>query len=745
MEGQSPKRSADFTDGNVSKKPRLGSQSKMSFAERMMAKMGHKKGEGLGKDNSGIATPIEVKMRPQGVGVGAVKEKTPQAKAEARRQAERRGEKYEDSSDEEKEARRRRKEMAKKTRGSGFAPPGSAAVARPKQKFRTVEEIEAEEGLTVPNVFKSLIDMTGQQPRLLTSTAGLLGSQHTVSNHLVDSAKIAKSAQLELEAFADAWHDLQQRRKYVDMQQQQARRGTKGTWDETTRVQELCTAVEAISFDVKALSGPMNQRSLTTSTNALADRLANLSVEYGNYYSLEEFTVSTIAPAFKHHLNNWEPFGSNHEYLLSWFPAVLEKLKSLLNFQKSPEQMEDAELDGFDSGPRVATPYESMVLTLWLPKVRSAVVNDWSVHDAEPMLQLLQQWKPVLPMSVSDIVVNNFVVQKLTEALRRWRPASTNQEGDISRPHIWLFPWLPLLDEYHLDSRSSNGLAAEVKRKYRGAFATWDVSKGVTPGLDKWLEVRSLASELRKDLDLKLLPRLAHYLRDHLEVNPSDQDITPVEKVLLWQPFFRVETFGRVLLDTFFPKWLSVLHIWLTSDPNFEEVGQWFSWWQQEVFPAEVNEVPAVAAEWNRGLSMMNQALDMGPEKVKSELTAPVVSPDDATASTKEAAQTPVRVDETKAAGQRDQTVSKDDIATFKDILEDLCEQESLLMIPMRKAHPETGLPLFRITASASGTGGVQIYIKGDVAWAQNKKDRNTWEPIDVFEDGTLAALAEGK
>ena len=65
------------------------------------------------------------------------------------------------------------------------------------------------------------------------------------------------------------------------------------------------------------------------------------------------------------------------------------------------------------------------------------------------------------------------------------------------------------------------------------------------------------------------------------------------------------------------------------------------------------------------------------------------------------------------------------------------------MLIPLRKAHPETGLPLMRVTASATGSGGVVVYLKGDVVYAQNKKNRAVWDPVDVFEEGALSALAE--
>ena len=59
------------------------------------------------------------------------------------------------------------------------------------------------------------------------------------------------------------------------------------------------------------------------------------------------------------------------------------------------------------------------------------------------------------------------------------------------------------------------------------------------------------------------------------------------------------------------------------------------------------------------------------------------------------------------------------------------------------EAHELTGLPLFRITASATGKGGVKVYIKGDIVYAQNKKNKSQWEPVGL-EEG-LVDRAEGK
>jgi splicing factor 45 len=55
-------------DNEPSREERPAKRAKISKAEAMMAKMGYKKGQGLGKNNDGVITHLEVKKRkvPQG-------------------------------------------------------------------------------------------------------------------------------------------------------------------------------------------------------------------------------------------------------------------------------------------------------------------------------------------------------------------------------------------------------------------------------------------------------------------------------------------------------------------------------------------------------------------------------------------------------------------------------------------------------------------------------------------------------
>lgn len=722
-----------------------------SFAAKMMAKMGYVEGQGLGATGRGRLAPIESQLRPQGAGLGTVKEKTKQAKEEEKREAAFRGEVVEESSEEERKRRRKLKEKGKSDGTSAMGTPRKA-----KTKYKTAADMEAAaEGLEVPNVLMSLIDATGQDTKLLTSTAGLMNSQTMVPSE-TESSKIARRARRDLEAFTDEWTALSERKAYFEAQEahltlEVEEDGEGGEEFRTMKAMvDAAEELQRVQLDDDDIDDPYWWETVTAKLESLQKDSTRQSP------SLHEIAVAALHPLFKRAMQIWEPLKPSQES--EGGLPYLKRLQHVL----IPHLDSSTEL-ALQDGTSYAVPqtkstthYETMLYSLWLPSMRSAITNDWDVYqNSDTLIDLLKAWKPVLPPFIWANIIDQLVAKRLIDAVAAWKPrnAQKTHRNSSRPPHVWLFPWLQYLDEQHTDPKNPTGLLCEVKRKFKSVLSTWNLSTPVPVGLEEWRTV--LQSELASILVRHLLPRLALHLSTNLIIDPRDQDLTPVEDVLRWAPFFSLDTMAHLLIAEFFPKWHQTLYVWLTYEGvNYVDVKNWYNWWKEEVLgealSAGFNELPSVAGQWNKGLETMSQALDLLENGMDVSTHLPPASLDTLSGtplSTPIASRSsgptppPPTSSTTLKASQTEEPI------TFKDVVEEWCAENGLLLFPLREADLQSGLPLFRITASASGRGGVVVYLKGDVVWVRGIATAGTeirsFMPVGL--DETLVARAEGR
>ncbi|KAF3765552.1 TFP11-domain-containing protein [Cryphonectria parasitica EP155] len=697
-----------------------------SFGARMMAKMGYQEGHGLGARGDGRNVIIEQNLRPQRAGLGAVKEKTEQERQEEKRQARLRGEVVIDSDEEEKKkkAERKRKKALVGGLQSGSGSAASTPRRQQKPKYMTMDEVrKAAPGLNIPDAFTPILDLTGPggAKKMLTSSSGLMTPTGGAAEDDDDaqSKKLVKRAQNDFMAILEEWQGLQERKAFAELQLRQ----------EHQELEELEKGVEshqllASIFDELLrlehadedvfLNGGDDTRQRWDQVVGLLQK-ANESTSALTVQSVKEemaaTAVSALHPILKEMVENWNPLQSSR----ADYAADLKSIGGLLGLENAAV---------IPQARASATPYESMMYKIWLPHV-SRSVRDWNVRDSDPMIAVYEAWHSVLPGFVKTYYLEQDIVRKLEDAVAKWEP---KRKKHHSLPHLWLFPWLQHLPYHHLDPKSSTGLVADVKRKFRQLIDVWDFDRGVIPGLKEWKNVLRLSKANDQWTPLVLnhiLPSMARYLRKNFSVQPSDQEpyLQVLTGVLEWRHVVSPTMVAEVIAAEVFPKWHDILYQWLVDeDVSYEDIAQWCEWWHDAdgPLPAEIRDTGSVASEFEKGLHTIERALDLFDlgEDPKAALAPPTSSP--------------AFTQQPPTNGQRQQSRhnrhhhqhprqhsnhvasgTDGEKRSFRHVIEDWCQENDLQFIPERKQHHSEG-PLYRITDRGDGKGGKLGYFKGD-------------------------------
>lgn len=572
-----PQHSAFTSKGKINAK---------GFGARMMAKMGYVEGTGLGREGQGRNVIIEANLRPQGIGLGAVKEKSEQERREEKRQAELRGEKVADSDEEEKKRKKSRKKALGGTSGSGASTP-----RRQKPKYLTAEELKATApGLHIPEAFTPILDMTGPGSKMLTSTSGIMTptSGAPESAELIEARKLVKRAQADLQAFSEEWRSLEERKAWADVELKEREREMEDLQSDFERLQAFSNMV------TEQLISDSNWEQVISCLQKAADvGTANADTA--------DIAVAAIHPFFRH--AEWDPLADPSKFasdLKGLIPLLMKSENEGRAVDRWKSQSNEAE-GIYRRHQKATTPYESMMYKNWLPRVVAAV-REWDPLTPSPMLDVVENWNDLLPPFVRAQVMDH-VARKLEGAVSDWNPRKKRQSHHL--PHTWLFPWLQHLPPYHLDPKGT-GLVSEVKRKFRQLIDVWEFERGTVPGLKQWEEV--LGSQWRPLIMSHVLPSMGRYLRNNFRVDPADQEpyLPILTGVMKWNRMLGDVIIAEVLVQDVFPMWYDKLRDWLAlGEADLAEVAEWYSWWRG-VLLKDMASVKGVRNELDKGLQIMN-------------------------------------------------------------------------------------------------------------------------------------------
>ncbi|KAI9252420.1 GC-rich sequence DNA-binding factor-like protein-domain-containing protein [Phascolomyces articulosus] len=585
------------------------------FGQRMLEKMGWKTGEGLGESGSGIVNPIETKLRPKQMGIGfrGFSERTEEQKQEAKRRGE------VGSSDEDED-------MEEATALPGDFAGGKQPLAKreawkrksrkPKSVFKTAAAILAESTnddqhhLQQPATQQKIIDMTGPQIKEVTmadlqqsatwieTTTRLPELRHNL-RLIVDLAKG------DLENLSRDKQSNALRMKTMEEECEVIRH--RKTEEETrmTKIQD----VKEMALDLK-----------NASRNALATvgyEHANVTALFGHVFEqmqqkysteieqlgLDQLVVAVWAPIMKFKSAHWDVLVDP-----TWGAADVQKWRSLLVSNDDPVRDETGLLVPRPKSKETlkATPYETMMNTIWLVRVRSAINNQWNIRDPDPLVQLLETWKPLLPRFIFENIVNQLVLPKISRAVSDWDP-----RNDPEMIHTWIHPWLPVLEAWRLGE-----LFTTIRHKLAVVLRVWHPSdESALHIIMPWKEVWT-RQQMESFINKSVLPKLTRIMRDEFIVNPREQQLDPLIWCMAWKDIISEPILSQLIENEFFTKWLDVLYKWLTLSRdrvNYDEVREWYLWWRQVFGSYELDENKVVSASFRKGLDMMAMAANGQP------------------------------------------------------------------------------------------------------------------------------------
>lgn len=542
---------------------------------KLLSKMGFK-GK-LGKDEKGIAKPIEVKMRPQGAGLGAAPVDESQVK--------------------EKESRRKPTEKSQveeevhvEAEAELWKRKSRERRVKQKMQYKTAEEMLQERAEAAP---MKIVDMRGPQVKVMMGADGI-GSKAASEEDESPLAGLQHNLRLivnlnesQIQA-VDA--KLHHEKDTIRILQRDAERLKQDIQESESKAERL----ECLQQEVARIEKHVAEQGARTSLDELGDLYLRIRTHYTSEFfehRIDCIACAHAAPAMVGMFADWEPLDDPRygvEDVTLW--------KGILDAHESSAQQTPSK-GTFNC-------FQALLEQAVLPKLRSALLNQWQPLDPEPALALVESWEHIIPPQIKSALLVQCVLPKVHRCIENWKPSLVD-----ASIHHWVHPWLIHMGD-HMDP-----LFAAAKHRIAMALRDWHPSDPSAKELLKpWVRLWGKRT-WEKFVQRNVLPKLSEVLKNQLEINPEKQDIEPLKWIMEWDGLASSRQLSYLFARFLFPEWLEVLYEWLVSNPDFDEVSSWYLGWKS-LFPEDVLANDVIRQSFNVALEMMNAAVETSGKKV---------------------------------------------------------------------------------------------------------------------------------
>ncbi|KAH1028668.1 hypothetical protein HUJ05_002004 [Dendroctonus ponderosae] len=658
---------------------------------KLLLQMGYEPGKGLGKDLQGIAAPVEAHLRK---GRGAIGAYGPEKAASVPKLKEQIKPKEGDDRDLKGPSKWKRTDVAAK-KSRYYYRSVDDVIEKGKKPGRAQNSISSELAKV------KVIDMTGPQQRVLSGYHALSGLKAPAGVEHFEDVVHKKCQNF---ALPEIQHNLNM---LVDMCEQDIIRTDRETRlvedklvalnqeqviikNEITEEDKLVNNLKHVLDVVDKLLDPFQDYSLGQIGEIFRGLLKDYTEEYRRY-ELGELAPGLVGPLLTSALANWNPLQQPSQYtdLFDQWKAILEE----------PQQR--GTLEGNKVGIQ---PYDSLIWHTWVPVMR-ACISSWNPRNCDPLINLIEAWKPTLPMWILNNAYDQMIMPRILEAVNGWNPLT-----DTIPIHLWIHPWIPLLDE-----RLHEKVYPIIQEKLGAALSGWHPSdRSAKLMLQPWQRALSPGSFLAFLLK-HIVPKLQHCMQSML-INPHQQLLDPWQWVMDWKDMLSISNMTLILDKFFFPRWLQTLAMWLNHSPNYTQVTEWYSGWKR-MLSVDLLAQPTIKDSFHKALEMMSRATTIiqqpGAKESISYLSSSGVN-------STPAAPAPPKIDSFAEAVRTAAKIPQG----FKDLVTKRCEERGILFVPIPNKYHEAK-QVYRI-----GTNGVQCYIDRNVIfYSQNG---STWIPTSL-------------
>jgi tuftelin-interacting protein 11 len=642
-------------------------QHTRGIGAKLLLQMGYQPGKGLGKTLQGIETPVEAHLRKGRGAIGAYgpekKTKPADLKPSGKKQI-----------DEKKdgEVGEGKKQWSKRGHNKRYFYKSVEDVIE-KGKKPDYMHYDSKNKLSKVTV----IDMTGPEKRVLSGYHALNQAKMTE-----DDVYESKPA-LELKHFQlpELMHNLN---LIVNLCEQDIITNDKKQRIADDRQHSLVHEREQLERIVT-----LEKQFIETLEDAmeLVERLVNtedppsleeaekifieMKVKHPNEYiefNLGDLAPGVIAPLINARLKDWDALREPTKHV-----NLIKKWADLLNYSKS-------------STTTVFDPYPALVWSSIIPCFRRAAA-EWNPRNHAPMAALLDTWSALLPDWMLDNVLEQIILNRLTQAVTDWDPLT-----DICPIHSWILPWANILG-----SKMESNVYKTICEKLSKALRAWGPEdRSARAMIQPWKNVfrdEDLAMFLHKNV----VPKLEHRMSDII-FNPIQQDLEIFNQVWEWNELLSPLVMANILDKYFFPKWMQTLVLWLNQSPNFDEVSRWYTGWKGLISEPVLRQT-IVSEHFRRALELMSRATGVSIPQQAPEAMEP------------------------KPPSLMDLKVVPPPNLEFKEMVSQKCAEREIIFAPM-PGRREKGKQVYRI-------GKLFCYIEKSVCFVSLDGGIN-WMPISL-------------